>query len=193
VKSTELYFTSDTHFGHKMMAELRGFSSIDEMDEALVWAWNEAIPPKGAHVFHLGDVSFRKNAATAEILRRLNGTKYLLEGNHDRLSLICVDEFEWVKDYYELTVEDTKQRLVMCHYAFRVWNRGHYGAWNLHGHSHGNLHPTGGQIDVGVDTHSLHPYSYAEITAAMATRPYVSVDHHKLREPESNRQSLEVS
>lgn len=180
--SQQIYFTSDTHFGHKAMVERFGrpFADIDAMDEALIERWNEVVPAKGAHVFHLGDVSFRKNTVTAEILRRLHGAKYLLEGNHDRLSLICIDEFEWVKEYYELTVLDTKQRLVMCHFAFRVWNRGHHGAWNLHGHSHGNLEPTGGQLDVGTDTHDFRPYTYAEVAAIMAARPFVTVDHHEM-------------
>jgi hypothetical protein len=26
---------------------------------------------------------------------------------------------------------------VLCHYAMRVWNRSHHGAWHLYGHSQG--------------------------------------------------------
>lgn len=179
VHSEQLYFTSDTHFGHKMMAEtIRGFPSIDEMDAALIERWNAVVPKKGAMVFHLGDVSFRPNARTEQILMDLNGTKLLVEGNHDRLSGATRGQFAWVKDYYELTVEDTKQRLVLCHYAFRTWNRAHFGAWNLHGHSHGNLPNIGGQMDVGVDTNNLLPYTYAEVAAFLSVRPYIAVDHH---------------
>ncbi len=34
------------------------------------------------------------------------------------------------------------QPIVICHYAMRVWNRSHHGAWHLYGHSHGNLPDT---------------------------------------------------
>lgn len=183
MKSSELYFTSDTHFGHKAMVERFGrpFADVDEMDEALIERWNAVVPAKGAHVFHLGDVSFRNSERTAAILIRLHGTKYLVKGNHDRLSGALTTPFQWVKDYYELKVEDTGQRLVMCHYAFRVWNRAHYGAWNLHGHSHGNLPNVGGQMDVGSDTNHWRPYSYAEVSAFLAVRPYLAVDHHRIQ------------
>lgn len=31
------------------------------------------------------------------------------------------------------------QRIVLCHYAMRVWNHSSHGAWHLYGHSHGRL------------------------------------------------------
>lgn len=179
MKSSDLYFTSDTHFGHKMMAEkIRGFSSTDEMDEKLISLWNSVIPPNG-HVFHLGDLSFRNRPRTESILARLNGIKHLILGNHDHLSKVAYAAFQWVKDYYELKIEDTGQMFVLCHFAFRTWNKAHHGAINLHGHSHGNLPPIGGQMDVGVDTNSLAPYTYAGVMAKMAlSPPYAPVDHH---------------
>lgn len=175
--STEMYFTSDTHFGHKFMVERRGFADADAMDETLIRQWN-AVIPENALVYHLGDVSFRNNGRTFEILSQLNGHKFLVKGNHDRLNSAAAGRFIWVKDYYECKTDDTDQRIVMCHYPMRTWNRAHYGAWNLHGHSHGNLAPTGGQLDVGVDTLAFRPYTYAEVAERMAGRPYVPVDHH---------------
>ena len=32
-----------------------------------------------------------------------------------------------------------EQDIVLCHYAMRVWQKSHYGAWMLYGHSHGTL------------------------------------------------------
>jgi calcineurin-like phosphoesterase family protein len=179
MRSDQIYFTSDTHFGHKAMVERFGrpFSSIDEMDEELIRRWNEVVPQNG-HIFHLGDVSFRKQAETAAILARLNGVKYLIEGNHDHLNRLAYNHFQWAKDYYELKVEDTGDRLVLCHYAFQVWNRSHYGAWHLHGHSHGNLAPIGRRLDVGSDTHEWRPYTFAEVAEIMGTREFAAHDHH---------------
>lgn len=32
---------SDTHFGHEKLLEFRGFSSVDEMNEAIIDKWNK--------------------------------------------------------------------------------------------------------------------------------------------------------
>jgi len=55
----------------------------------------------------------------------------LITGNHESSALECSDIFEWIKDYYELTVSDSEahngQRfIVLFHYAMRVWNASHY-------------------------------------------------------------------
>ena len=82
-----LFFTGDTHFGHRAVIKYgkRPFADVDEMDAEMIRRWNVVVPPNG-EVYHLGDVSFRKNAATLAILKRLNGRKHLLEGNHDNLN-----------------------------------------------------------------------------------------------------------
>ena len=38
------YFISDPHFGHRLMAKLRGFSSTTEHDRFLYRAWLESLP-----------------------------------------------------------------------------------------------------------------------------------------------------
>lgn len=188
------YFTSDTHFGHRAMMRfgLRDFPDVDAMDAHLIEQWNAVVPPDG-HVFHLGDVSFRGTADTLAILPRLNGRKYLVEGNHDKgLSRACKDFFEWSKPYHDQTMNTLhgKIHVVMCHYAFRSWDRMHYGSWNLHGHSHGNLKPVGKQADVGVDCWNLRPVSFLELFKVLEARPVVSEDHHqpKTERVESRRE-----
>ena len=55
------------------------------------------------------------------------------------------------------------KRLVLCHYAFRTWNRMGQGVINLHGHSHGRLKPAPRQYDVGVDVWDFRPVTLATI------------------------------
>jgi len=83
--------------------------------------------------------------------------------------------------YYELKVPDEEtgrgmQSIVLCHYAFRVWNKWRYGAWNLYGHSHGSLSPLPQSLslDVGVDCHDFTPLSYTQVKAIMSTRGFVA-------------------
>src|SRR5687767_6574594 len=78
----DIFYTADSHWFHKLMVTRRGFSSVEEMNERLIENWN-AVVKKGDRVYHLGDVSLGKPEPTAEILGRLNGTIYLVRGNHD--------------------------------------------------------------------------------------------------------------
>ena len=55
------------------------------------------------------------------------------------------------------------QSITICHYALRVWNKSHYSAWQLHGHSHGNLEPLRYQYDVGIDNNNFYPISFQQL------------------------------
>lgn len=197
-----LWFVSDLHFGHTAVIEYskRSFWTAKDMDEAFIANWNQAVGIKD-DVWVLGDVSFHKTERTVEILRALRGRLWLVRGNHDKM-LVKKPEtsamFQRICDIHTLKVPDTdaadgkSQRIVMCHYALRTWEKSHHGAWNLHGHSHGSLPAIGRQLDVGVDAtakrfqsesyfpngYDYRPVSYAEVKAHMAQCAFQAVDHH---------------
>jgi calcineurin-like phosphoesterase family protein len=179
------FITSDHHFGHGNVIRYsnRPFASADEMDEALIRAWNARVPHNGI-VYHLGDFSFHKNRErTKGIRHRLNGTIRLLKGNHDRLKGDMLDLFEWVKDYYEAK-SPSGVKVVMCHYPFMTWNKSHHNSWSLHGHCHNSLRPPAPlddqkRMDVGVDTHPDYaPYTWDEIEKFMSKKGRAVIDHH---------------
>src|SRR5271167_1756921 len=111
----------------------------------------------------------------------LYGDIHLIRGNHDKgLSPALERRFVWVKDTFTLKVEDPDadggtQRIVLFHYAMRVWDRSHHGAWHLYGHSHGSLPdtPTSLSMDVGVDTHDFRPWHFDEIGSLITARAKV--------------------
>ncbi len=82
-----IFVISDTHFGHENILKfkhsdgtmLRSFSSVEEMDEAMVENWNKIVSDSDI-VYHLGDVYFGKGW---QHLDRLKGRKRLILGNHD--------------------------------------------------------------------------------------------------------------
>jgi calcineurin-like phosphoesterase family protein len=172
MNAEKLFFCGDTHFGHKTMLKYgRSFTTVEEMDEALIANWNAVVPADGT-VIHLGDFSFRNRAETKAIIARLNGRIELIRGNHDRDNM-----FEREDDYREIRVGG--QKIILCHYAFESWNQMHYGSWHLHGHSHGNLRRFGKRLDVGVDCHNLSPIPYSKAEFILSLRPIESADHHK--------------
>lgn len=172
-----IYLTGDTHFGHKLMAERRGYSDIDQMDADLIGRWNCTVDPD-AIVYHLGDVSFRNSQATRDILDQLNGTIRLVRGNHDKSIKGSIQErFEWVKDLY--TIKEDDMEFVCCHYPLMTWNRAHYGAYHLHGHSHGSLRaPETTRLDVGWDVWAK-PLSLSRVVEELNGRQYLTADHHE--------------
>lgn len=176
------YFTSDLHFGHKNIIKYcdRPFASVPEMDQALIENWNDVVTP-GDRIFIVGDFSFHKEDETRRVLRQLRGEKHLVWGNHDkglRRSKDLLGYFASTQDMAEVKVDG--QSIVLCHYALRVWNKSHWGAWHLYGHSHGTLpdDPNSLSIDVGVDSHDYRPWAMNELVDVMATKTFVPVDHH---------------
>lgn len=80
---TGLFFVSDTHFGHEAILHYakRPFSSVEEMDQAMIDNWNKVVGPND-YVFHLGDFCFKGSQYWDRILNQLNGHKFLVLGNH---------------------------------------------------------------------------------------------------------------
>ena len=160
-----MLFTADTHFGHGGALGLfrRPFPSVVAMDEALVKAWNAAVAPADT-VWHLGDFAVRASAdRVADLLGRLNGTKHLIAGNNDGETARACAGWASVRDYAELTDDETGRRLVLCHYPLRSWNGMGKGAINLHGHCHGRMAPLTRQFDVGVDARDFRPVTAAAL------------------------------
>jgi calcineurin-like phosphoesterase family protein len=79
------YFTSDLHFGHFNVIKWckRPFLSVEEMNEALVERWNETVKDNDT-VYVVGDVFLCDSSTAESYIKRLNGYKILIKGNHDR-------------------------------------------------------------------------------------------------------------
>jgi calcineurin-like phosphoesterase family protein len=161
-----VFFTSDTHFGDPRVLRIdrRPFATIPEHDEGLIARWNEAVGPDD-EVWHLGDFALHvRPQRIGELLSRLNGVKRLIRGNNDGPDTLRAEGWASVEAYAEIALEGT--HLVLCHYAFRTWNRMGRGVVNLHGHSHGRLKPMTRQFDVGVDAFDFRPVTLATILSS---------------------------
>lgn len=168
------FFCSDHHFGHSNIIKYcnRPWADRDEMREGLIDKWNSVVG-KGDRVYVLGDFSFYKKAEpTLDILRRLNGQKFLLAGNHDYSKYNWEGHpysFVWVRYQKHITVND--QKILMTHYPQRSWAGNNRGTWGLHGHLH-SANPyaeaqkwakCGRSFDVGVDGHGYLPWEFEEL------------------------------
>ena len=139
------WVTSDLHFGHKNImsfcpeSRARFRNDVTYMNEAMVKEWNDLIAPEDT-VYILGDVAFMSGSDAGRTVMRLNGTKILVEGNHDRKTLQDVtfrNAFAEVHKYLDVNYNGTK--VVMFHYPIAEWDQMHRGAVHLHGHLHGGI------------------------------------------------------
>lgn len=153
------YVTSDLHFGHKNIMSFcpvtraRYNGDVEYMNEAMVKEWNEIVQPEDT-VYILGDVAFMPASKAAEMIKRLNGTKILIQGNHDHKALkdpMYAKSFKEIHKYLEVNYDGNK--ICMFHYPIAEWNQMHRGALHFHGHLHGNVSGLEGTraIDVGMD------------------------------------------
>lgn len=178
-----IFFTSDHHFGHRNIIQYsnRPFSSVDEMDQVLIEAWNNIVSP-GDLVYHLGDLVFGNAKYAKEIIYQLNGQIKLLWNpwHHDRHwfknfpftldnKVVRVDPIE-VLEFSDYGSGEYPQVVVLCHYPLAIWDRRHYGAWHLHGHSHGRYSGSGLILDVGVDVHDYQPLSLENVAKIMNSK-----------------------
>lgn len=190
-----IYFTADTHFGHSNIIKYcnRPFETIKEMDEILIENINKTVRSNDI-LWHLGDFCFKYQFKIEEYAERLNCKNiHIILGNHDKqlkkysCSLLNHGIFKSIQNFFEGKINE--QSMTLCHYAMRIWNKSHYGAWQLYGHSHGTLedNPNALSIDVGIDTEWIGqnfrhqrflPYSFDEIVHIMSLKEWKSIDHH---------------
>lgn len=180
-----VWFTSDTHFGHALMLERRGFidrpaedlppddvrDALAEMDRTLVANWNAIVEPTDT-VFHLGDVFWKlpTNRMRA-IFDSLNGRKNLVIGNHD-FGRADVLKLGWATPpEHRRFLKVDGQKIVLDHYSGRTWAGSNNGAIQLYGHSHGRMPSTDRGCDVGVDAWQLMPVDIDQIRTYLAEQP----------------------
>ena len=146
-----VFLVSDTHFGHsgvcKFMrndgvTKLRPFDNPEEMDEFMVEAWNKRVKPTDK-VYHLGDVVINRKALG--IMRRLNGDKVLIRGNHD-----IFRDVEYREYFRELRAYHVMNGMILSHIPVHADSLGRFGV-NIHGHTHANrvMKPRGFNVKTG--------------------------------------------
>lgn len=132
-RKPEIFFIADTHFSSEdiIRYENRPFENTRVMDGTMIRNWNEVVSPDDI-VYHLGD--FGAEGHENEFLHWLNGTIYLVKGNHD------VETNEYYRDVgfkevYDLPVVYDGYWL-LSHEPMYVNTNMPYA--NLFGHVHAN-------------------------------------------------------
>lgn len=170
ISDRNVWVWSDTHFWHKNIIEFskRPFINIDEMNEALVGNYNDYVQPDDVCIWG-GDVAFKGNAETNELLDRCNGYKILVAGNHDfKRKHVRALAFDEIHLLYLLNISDVG--LLFTHYP--MYNIP-WPWFNVHGHLHSWPKPDTGHnlhYNMCVELHEYKPINITEIVRVAKIR-----------------------
>ncbi len=133
---SEIYFISDTHFGHKKILEFEPSrrtlgDTIEEHNEKLIDNWNSVVS-KNDIVWHLGDVAWSSTAL--KLCERLRGDKRLVMGNHDHYG--SDDYLRYFTKLYGVATLKTGE--VLSHIPLHPDCAERWKV-NIHGHLHSKL------------------------------------------------------
>jgi calcineurin-like phosphoesterase family protein len=184
-------FCSDLHFHHRNICNYTNrhlVTTPEQHDQWVIDLWNSTVNP-GDIVYHLGDFCFNSRyEILRDIVRKLNGQKHFIIGNHDKeenfKKLKAEGLIHWYGHYKEIKIKDTK--VILSHFPFASWHRQHYGSWHLHGHCHASFQGEGKILDAGLDMsfklYNEHKFFDEQmILDFMESRDVVVTDGHKPR------------
>ena len=171
-----VWFTADTHFGHKNILNYcyRPFYTIEEHDKVLMHYLMQTVQ-SGDTLWHLGDFSLCSRERRIELIKVILSRDIdlrILRGNHDRSFGHIRQWLGTDKVIYGQAETTLGPYSVMLHHWPQTYN-----GITLHGHVHdmyGKLHhceqasassPFKCRIDVGVDSWNYAPVSEETLLA----------------------------
>lgn len=188
----KVWFSSDLHFGHKRVIEFcnRPFMDVEQMDRELIFKHNDLVAPNDL-VYHLGDISFHSPQRGIPLIKKMNGRKILIQGNHDKYSATQYDEV-YIAVAREMRIVLGGKHFCLSHYpyfpspyegadplALRYQDRrpverpgtillcGHvHNAWKERCIEMGET-KTAHQVNVGVDVWDYKPVSISQILSLL--------------------------
>lgn len=158
---SKVYLISDMHFGHPNIIkyENRPFSSVEEMDAAIMNNWNTTVG-KDDKVFILGDVSFYNKDKTKEIMKSLNGYKTLIIGNHDKARSLAWWKETGIQEVYRYPII-YNEFYILSHEPVYLNENMPYA--NIHGHIHHLKYEDKQFFNVSVECIDYTPIDFEKI------------------------------
>lgn len=132
--SCTVRFISDLHFGHKWMANFRGFQDEFYHDEFIVEEWNKVVKSPKDLTFILGDITMEKKFWYYQ-LDRLMGRKIVVGGNHDDYR----DTIELLKYVESIAGIIEYKGFLLTHCPVHPMELHERLRGNIHGHIHEKL------------------------------------------------------
>jgi calcineurin-like phosphoesterase family protein len=178
---SKVLFISDLHLGHDKIHEFaagyRGnCKNVDEHSEYIIEQWNSVVT-KHDLVYVNGDVCFKKEYMPQ--LTKLNGTKHLILGNHDKFSLA-----EYLKYFNKIHgFSKYKGQAWLSHAP--VHPQSLRGLFNIHGHVHQNSLDDLRYINISVEALNGRPVEWEMLKIIMDERRLLIRSTQKMQQEPS--------
>lgn len=149
------WHTSDLHFRHLKVAQIRGFTTVEEHDETIVANWNNVVRRRD-HVWLHGDVGWGPPAGFWPLVDRLNGQIDLITGNHDAPwpgnRAARAHQRAWLEHFASVQAFAVRnlagRKVMLSHFPYTgdhspvdrctEFRLRDCGLWVLYGHTHGH-------------------------------------------------------
>jgi calcineurin-like phosphoesterase family protein len=177
-------YISDLHISHTNIIKYcnRPYSTVEEMNESIIENYNKKIRSND-NVLFLGDIFFTKNQEYIKnVIKRLNGSKHLLRGNHDhKWSDLQLYDFGFDSVYKTDFLGSISGHAVRySHYPYyslegdqgyiELRPKKEISVILIHGHTHEKDKITSyGTLHVGVDAWDMSPATYDEVKDLLNT------------------------
>jgi calcineurin-like phosphoesterase family protein len=135
-------FIADLHLSHTSMALHRGFSTVEEHDEYIIAKWNSVVHKRDI-TYILGDITMEKSSPY-HLLDRLNGQKYVVLGNHDKIGHVH-ELLKYVKSVAGIM---KYKGVFLTHCPIHPMEMDYRVKYNIHGHIHEKIVTKTGYIEV---------------------------------------------
>lgn len=189
---SNIYLTSDLHFGHEAVADIRGFASSEEHD-AVILDGLRATLRKNDTLYILGDlVGMAKHWRYAlDLIDTLPGRKRLVSGNHDpshpmskshgKHTREALKVFDSVAPFDRVKIGEGSVAM-LSHFPYCTdrhevrymeYRLRDVGLPLFHGHVHSELHTfaSPNEVHVGVDAWDFSPVSLRD-AVRLLPRPF---------------------
>jgi calcineurin-like phosphoesterase family protein len=166
------WYSADLHLGQRRIIRFcnRPFADTDDMDAALITAFQECVRPDD-DLWFLGDFSFGKNDNAEQLARwfkAIPGNKHLVIGNHDT---DLVQALPWTSTHDLVSITDQGQSLALCHFPMLAFPGSGRAALQLFGHVHDLWPGSRNSVNVGVDQWNYRPVQLDDLLRRAATLP----------------------
>lgn len=191
---SEIWLTSDLHMCHKkeFLWGPRGFTSTEEMCEAIVERWNSVVKDED-WIYNLGDIALSDVDAAIPYLQRLRGNQIWILGNHDTLGKIdkilprCpnIQLLGTPRDSYATVIKSGKWSFYLSHYPTLTSNfdEKHLNQHiiSLHGHTHQQINFLQSNnpflYHVGLDSHNCCPVNLEQVKEEIREKYLTSLEN----------------
>lgn len=167
-----IWIFADVHLGHRRLCTefepvTRPFGSPEEHDQFVLSEHNKLVKPKDT-VWWLGDIAFGKESL--ELVRRFNGLKRLVMGNHDQYPIALYQTMFASVHAMLVATAVTKRDTLFTHVPIHPSQFYRYRA-NVHGHIHGKNLVDRRYINVSLEQTGLRPVLLRDILKQVAALP----------------------